>query len=732
MKSDVLTAMIGSGGGRKRVQQAADILLDAIEDAPGKFNAMAGKLAKPRFQDKMVELWINSLLSGPQTHAVNITSNTLTAMAQIPEHAAAAMVGKARQAFASQQLDRVLGSEIGARAFGLIQGAKEGARLFAQSVRTGEPSDLVSKVESQGMKAISGVKGEIVRIPTRLLTAEDEFFKGIARRMELNGLAVRKAHGEGLKGAAAKSRIAELVANPPDEMFEQSMDYARYLTFQRKLGDTASKGSAITQSHPWLKLFLPFIRTPTNLLKFAVERSPVAPLLKEWRTDFAAGGARRDLAIAKAAVGTGMGALVYQLAQDGYITGSGPADQGAKALKRADGWQPFSIRIGDKFVSYQRLDPFSTTLGIAATLADLGEHMTDKQRDRVTTLFVASVMQNLASKTWLSGLSSITEAIADPDRYAGNLTERLGGSIAIPTGVAQIARTLDPIQREVNGLVEAIKARVPGLSQSLEPKRDVWGQPIEKEGGIGPDILSPLWTSTAKNDPVNKALLAAGAHIGKPSRSVGDREMTAEEYGAFQGRSGKLANERMRTLVQSDGWKALDGADRKDKVSDVLGDARREVKAEMFGTATKASRARSKHFPPPPPGFTIDGQSGGRNVYADLQKAIPGVRFTSGYRDKAYQADMRRRGYRPAQDSRHLDGSSFDLLPPPGKSMVWLQGQVKRYDPKARVLPEGDHLHVTFPGYFGAPALGGAKGAGLHNPLAGMPPPPAGFTLDAR
>ena len=41
-------------------------------------------------------------------------------------------------------------------------------------------------------------------------------------------------------------------------------------------------------------------------------------------------------------------------------------------------------------------------------------------------------------------------------------------------------------------------------------------------------------------------------------------------------------------------------------------------------------------------------------------------------------------------------------------------------------------LRVVVPGYFGAPAIGGAKAAGLHNPLAGMPPPPSGFRLDAR
>jgi hypothetical protein len=80
---------------------------------------------------------------------------------------------------------------------------------------------------------------------------------------------------------------------------------------------------------------------------------------------------------------------------------------------------------------------------------------------------------------------------------------------------------------------------------------------------------------------------------------------------------------------------------------------------------------------------------------------------------------MRRRGYHPADNSGHLDGSSLDIVPPAGKSIGWLAGQVKRVRPNARVLPEGDHLHVTFPDWFGAPVIGGAKAAGLVNPNAG-------------
>src|SRR3546814_375915 len=140
----------------------------------------------------------------------------------------------------------------------------------------------------------------------------------MARRMELSGLAVRQAAKEGRKGQEAKDRVAELVANPPDDVMEKVLDYGRYLTFQRPLGDgLAGTLSRYSQNHPLIKAVLPFIRTPTNLIKFTAERSPLAPMVKEWRKDFMAGGARRDLAIAKVMVGSGVGAVFAELAAKG-------------------------------------------------------------------------------------------------------------------------------------------------------------------------------------------------------------------------------------------------------------------------------------------------------------------------------------------------------------------------------------------------------------------------------
>lgn len=730
VRKDVLTAMIGRGGGRKSTINAAETLLDAVESGPGVFNVLAEAATKPKLRDKLTELWINWLLTGPQTHAVNMTSNTLTALGQIPEHLAAAAIGAPRRALGrmrGENVEAVTGSEVGARTFGLLQGAREGLRLFAQSVRTGEPSDLVAKVEGMGMKAISGTKGEIVRIPTRLLTAEDELFKGIARRMELNGEAVRIARKEGLKGEAAKRRIAELSAMPTPEMLERSMDYARYLTFQRKLGPAASSISAFTQNLPIAKLFLPFVRTPTNLLKFAAERSPAAPLLKEWRADFFAGGARRDLAVARAVIGTGVGALIYDLALQGKITGTGPTDKSKARLMNADGFQPYSIRIGDKWYSYKRLDPFSTTLGVAADLALLPEGMSEKQKQESITLLVASIMGNLANKTWLSGISDVVGAIEDPERNADNMMKRLAGSLAVPTGVAQIARVVDPTARQADTMGEAIQARIPVLSRSLLPKRDVWGNEVVNEGGVGPDIISPIYTSTAKDDPVNRALLASGASVGLPQRTVGGVQLTPEQFDRYKALSGKGAYDALSKIVRTPQWSAMDSEAQQAAVEKTIKTARASARAGLFGAKPKAL---SGTIPPPPTGFAVNGAAGGRNVYADIQKAIPGIGITSGYRSPEYQEDMKRRGYKPADNSAHLDGGALDLLPPAGRSMAWLKERVRRFDPSARMLDEGNHLHVTFPGYYGAPPIGGAKAAGLKNPNAGMLPPPPGFRID--
>lgn len=743
LRTDVLGALIRAGGGRQGLKDAAETLLDAVEMGPGKFNAFAVKAAKPKWRQKISELYINFLLSNPPTHIVNMVSNSATALLQVPEYAAGAAIGAARKAVLRDAAkDRILASEVGARAIGLLQGTKEGARLFAKALRTGEADDFVSKVEGDEFKAIGGIKGEVIRVPTRLLTAEDQLFKGVARRMELNALATRQAAKEGLRGDAAAQRIAELVSDPTDAMLERAMDYGRYLTFQRQLGKAGQGISRVANSNLLAKVVVPFVRTPINLLKFATERSPAAPLLKEWQADFKAGGERRDMAVARMMLGTGFAAVMYEAAKEGKITGAVPPDPKKAKLLYADGWQPYSVKIGDSWVSYSRLDPLSTTIGVAADMATLPEGLSDRQSDDKATMLVASIMGNLASKTWLSGMSDFVEGLSDPGRHAGNWLERVAGSFAVPAGVAGAARAIDPVARRRESVGEAIHARVPGMSDELLPRRDVFGEAVALDS-FGPDFLSPFWQTKSRNDPVVAEMLRIDKGVSAPGKQYtdgGERlDYTPAEYDRYHEIAGRLTYNALLGLIASSDYDALDDAGKRKAAGKAISAARKSAR-EVLDDANYALPAKGAGFdlparmestaitPPPPAGFRVEGESGGVNVYADLQEAIPGVGITSGYRSREYQADMRRRGYKPAANSRHLDGSALDLTPPRGRSMRWLEAQVRAQYPQARLLNEGDHIHAEFPGYYGAPALGGARG--LSNPNAGMPPPPAGFVLD--
>ncbi len=589
VRGTVLPEMIERAGGARGIKDAADMIVDHADD-PAKLNKLTEQALKPGLKDKLLELWYNSLLSGPQTHAVNILSNTITSLLQIPEHAAAAVIGAPRRLLGSEA-DSVIFSEVGARTVGLLAGTREGLREAARTFRTGEPSDLMSKVETQEQNAIPGRLGKVLRTPTRALAAEDELFKAMARRMELHGLAIRKASAEGLRGQAARARAAELIANPTDEMLSQAFDYGRYLTFQRPLSSghgVSLAAQMLTSRAPILKLVLPFVRTPANLLKFALERSPAAPIVKEWRKDFGAGGSRRDLAVARMMVGTGVVALVTQTAAQGLITGGGPADDGARAMLEADGWQPYSFRIGDQYYSYQRLDPLASTFGIAADLVDLQSHMTEGQREKSAQLLVAATLKNLSNKTWLSGVSDAVEAINDPERRAENYMARLAGSVAVPAGVAQVARVVDPVLREAREPMDRIRSRIPGLSSSLPARRDVLGNEMVSEGGLGPDIMSPIWTRARRNDPVVDSLLESEISITKPQRKVRDPisgrmiELTPFQFEDYQALTGDLARPRLSALVQGGEWRSLNPGEQEKAVDKVMRGARSEARGLLL------------------------------------------------------------------------------------------------------------------------------------------------------
>jgi hypothetical protein len=605
--------------GQTLYQLQREAQLGASLETPAQVSKFIHDSKKATVTDMVQEAWINALLSGPTTHVVNFIGNTLVAVNGLVETAATAGVGKVRSALGSKG-ERVALGEAKAGLFGLLQGVQDGlkaakyaftheeqytraqtveqakyqaipskrivlktfekdspeynkrldgianARALAERL-TGDALDKrvaqlkaspTSDMVAEAMERAVEVGGKQIRTPGRMLTAQDELFKTIAYRQKINELAYRQAAAENLDGNAFNQRVAQLTVNPSEEMMTAASKHADYQTFTNSLGQAGLAIQRFSNSHVLAKMVVPFVRTPLNILKYASERTPLGVFSREVRANLSGvnGKVAQDQQIARMALGTSMAIGAMYLADQGLITGGGPSDRNEKAALMLSGWRPYSVKIGEHYYSYHRLDPFSTIVGIAGDIADTIKKVGDADDDEVGKIaanLLASISKNILSKSSLRGASDLMNAATDPDRFGDRYIQNLAGTV-VPTAVAQQARNFDEYQREVRSTLDAIKSRTPGLRTSLLPKRDIWGEPIRSDDALGPNAISPFPLAKLTGDRATQALLDAEFFPAKLTRKIRGVELTDQQYDDFARVAGRMAKMRVDAIVSNPGF----------------------------------------------------------------------------------------------------------------------------------------------------------------------------------
>jgi hypothetical protein len=494
-------------------------------------------------RDIVLETWTGlGLLSGPKTHIRNMVSNTGMMLTNIAERSVASRAGAVNEALGGGPANVKVG-EAAAQAIGTVQSLRQAWTDAAEAFRTGQVKTGMGQLDAFHTSAFDALDqntvagkalakiGTAVRVPFKMLTAGDQFFKTLNFNGELSALAYRKAQeaveaGE-VTADAARDMVADLISKPTPDMMRMAQDAADRATFTTEPGKWTKAILDTRNAIPATRWVLPFVNTPANVLKTSLEYTPFAPLMQRYRTAMARGGADAVIANTRLALGIGTMATVTDFVMDGKISGGGPKDAAARAALEATGWQPYSIKVGDRWVSYNGLEPFSTIIGVAADgaeyIADSSGDINDlEQAKDVLAVATLSIANNFLQKSYMRGFADMVDAVVNPQMDGGTVFDRIAAPLLAPAAVAEAARNIDPTVRDARRFMDRVMARVPGLTDNVPAKRDWLGRELSYDSGLGTayNVLSPFYTKPPRNTPVANELVVLGEGAGLMTRTI--------------------------------------------------------------------------------------------------------------------------------------------------------------------------------------------------------------------
>lgn len=388
------------------------------------------------------------------------------------------------------------------------------------------------------------------------------------------------AINEGLEGIEAVRRVRDYVQANFDERLSTISKLgegrANEVTFTETLerGTLSRRVQDAVVAHPYMRLVAPFVRTPVNILKYAGRRADpygparflvgkvfpaTMPSIDKTRNLFlrqmlSGDASQKADAIGRITVGYGSLTTFFGLASAGKITGKGPDDRNRKAALMNAGWRPYSMRVGDRWVSYERLDPFASIIGAAADLYEYGQWSDASDQGTVETVLAATataLANQVTQKSYLTGLRNVLAVMTQPERRSEQFFEQFFGSLLAPSAGASFVESAgDPNMREVRSILDAVRNRIPGLSGSLEPRRNLLGEPIHRTRRLGDDELGslmnvwmPVAYSEVSDDLVDRELAILNHGFGAPATKRGGIDLLEH-----RSRTGQTAFDRWQQL----------------------------------------------------------------------------------------------------------------------------------------------------------------------------------------
>lgn len=324
---------------------------------------------------------------------------------------------------------------------------------------------------------------------------------------------------------------------------------------------------------------------------------------------------QRAEAVARMTTGVAAMASAYTFismgGQDkGYqIVGRRPYDSSGKV----DGVQDYSIRVGDTWYQFNRLDPLGMWLGIMADMEHSARHFDATSPDaegRTMALAqgaLAGFYNNVANKTWMKSMADLLElgeklAEGKPatSQRAWNQFAAQKVGMFIPAIVKSTGAALEGERTARNAwtFLDALTAQMPFMSADLPPRHDVLGRPMTREMSAL-SVINPFATSPDSDDPVEREFARLAFDVKPMPRTLGNgaMQLSDAEYSELTGMvADNGLHERLTKLILKDSWENKTPERKVYEVRKHLEIARTAARLQFIGKPEIRERFKSENF----------------------------------------------------------------------------------------------------------------------------------------
>jgi hypothetical protein len=183
----------------------------------------------------------------------------------------------------------------------------------------------------------------------------------------------------------------------------------------------------------------------------------------------------------------------------------------------------------------------------------------DRKVKDLTLDVVGGITKNIASKTFLEGISGVLQAIHDPERYGGSFINSFAG-LVVPSFIAAPARANDPNMRVVTNFGEAVQNRLPNLGQEFArenlPVQSMLYGGQRPNPSYGAAAFTGIQTAPADRTMVQEETARIKFDYNLPSKNLRGVELEGADQAKYQAYSSAYADRVLGAIIKAPGYAA--------------------------------------------------------------------------------------------------------------------------------------------------------------------------------